>query len=428
MTDFWSQDPRDALRVSPDFDLATFERAGTPGWTGSKKEAEAAMAGREGLLDELQERLFAQGRAGGERRVLIVVQGLDTAGKGGIARHVMGMIDPQGVALRSFGVPTPEELRHHYLWRIKRALPRAGQIGLFDRSHYEDVLVVRVDELVEPEVWGKRYDEINRWEKQLVDSGTIVLKFAMMVSKDEQAMRLMERIDRPDKRWKYSAGDLDTRAKWDDFQAAYADVFRLTNTDHAPWYVLPADRKWYPRLAVTEILTRTLAGMDLQWPKPRWQPAAQRRRLVTSMSAESLAESVAGTEATVRSANEASLAVQQYAADIRANGNEAVSAAAEKEIAAKRDALAADLAATLEQKQQLLAQVAPGVAPTAEPEAPEEEIGVEETQAAQAASKVPEWDPAKKKSKGKGKGKKDDKGKKSDPNNESKKGKKKKGK
>ena len=363
MTDLWSQDPRDALRAGEGFDLTSFDRSSTPGWTGDKAAAQEAMASREGLLNELQERLYAHGRSGGSKKVLIVVQGLDTAGKGGIARHVMGMMDPQGVALRSFGVPTPEELRHHYLWRIKRALPTPGKIGLFDRSHYEDVLVVRVDELVEPEVWGKRYDEINRWEKSLVADGYVLLKFAMMVSKDEQALRLMERIDRPDKRWKYATGDVDTRAKWDAFQQAYADVFARTSTEHAPWYVLPSDRKWYPRLAVTEILTRTLSEMDLHWPKPRWQPEAQRRRLAKTMSAEALAESVAETEAVVTEANEVSLSVRRDAAELRTRtASRDEQEAALVEIDAKRASLEADLAATLEHKRTLLAEVAPDLA------------------------------------------------------------------
>ena len=290
MTDFWSDDPRALLRVRPGFDLSTFDRAGTPGWTGDKDEAEDTMAERGELMSELQERLFAHGRSGGNRRILVIVQGLDTAGKGGITRHVMGMVDPQGVALRSFGVPTEEERSHHYLWRIERGLPKPGLIGVFDRSHYEDVLVVRVEELVEEDVWRARYDEINAWEKALADDDTVILKFALMVSRDEQGKRLMERIDRPDKHWKYNPGDVDTRLKWDAFQEAYADVFRLTSTEHAPWYVLPADKKWYSRLAATEILTRTLVDMDLKWPAADWDPEVERRRLAATMSPEALAE------------------------------------------------------------------------------------------------------------------------------------------
>lgn len=339
MTDLWTEDPRSALRVGPDFDLATFDRAGTPAWAGDKAQAKEVMKARGDLLSELQERLFAHGRSGGTRKLLIIVQGLDTAGKGGIARHVMGMVDPQGVALRSFGVPTPEERRHHYLWRIKRALPRPGLIGLFDRSHYEDVLVVRVEELVEEEVWRKRYDEINRFERALVDDDTVVLKFALMVSHDEQGKRLMERIERPDKRWKYNPGDIDTRLKWDDFQAAYDDVFRLTSTAHAPWYVLPADRKWYSRLAATEIITRTLAEMDLEWPRPRWRAEVQRRRLAATMSPEAFAESQAEAKAAAEEAAAESGEIHA-AADALANGSSRTKRrkkGAAKKRAAKKD-------------------------------------------------------------------------------------------
>ncbi len=374
MTELWSEDPRTALRVGADFDLSTFDRGGAPAWTGNKDQAEAAMKARGGLLSELQERLFAHGRAGGNRKVLVIVQGLDTAGKGGITRHVMGLVDPQGVSLRSFGVPTAEERRHHYLWRIKRGLPRPGLIGVFDRSHYEDVLVVRVEELVEEEVWRKRYAEINKWEKSLVDDETIVIKLALMVSHDEQGKRLMERLDRPDKRWKFSSGDLTTRARWDDFQEAYADVFRLTDTDHAPWYVLPADRKWYSRLAATEILTRTLVDMDLKWPQPRWKPEVQRRQLAATMSPDALAESLADTERVVMKALESSTEVREEAVMLRVKGqaDEAHGAALEG-LRAKREGLLADLERTLAHKRELLAAVAPDLLPTPDDDAAEEE-------------------------------------------------------
>ncbi len=222
----------------------------------------------------------------------MVVQGLDTAGKGGVARHVMSKVDPQGVALRSFGPPTDEEQEHHFLWRIKKALPTPGMIGVFDRSHYEDVLVARVDDLVAPDVWEARYDEINRFESDLVEAGTTILKLALMVSHDEQGIRLMKRLDRPDKHWKYSANDLPTRRQWDDYQAAYADVFRRTSTDAAPWYVIPGDHKWYARLAITEILTQTLIDLDPQWPSVRWDPMVQRRELAQTLSTKALADSL----------------------------------------------------------------------------------------------------------------------------------------
>ncbi len=225
--------------------------------------------------------------------MLCVVQGLDTAGKGGVTRHVMSMVDPQGVALHSFGPPTEEELKHHFLWRIRRGLPRPGLIGVFDRSHYEDVLVVRVDDLAPRDVWEQRYDEINKFEKDLVDSGTVVLKFALLVSRDEQGARLMERLDRPDKRWKFSRNDIRTRGKWDAYQEAYQAVFERTSTQWAPWYVIPADRKWYSRLAITEILAQTMIDMDLGWPQPDWDPFDMREQLAAEMSSGSL-RSVAG--------------------------------------------------------------------------------------------------------------------------------------
>ena len=280
--DLWSTDPRDALRVGPDFDLASFDRNGQPGWDGDKDDGQAYLPERGEEMSELQERLFAEGREGGKRSVLLVLQGLDTAGKGGIVRHVMGMVDPQGVALASFGVPTEEERSHHYLWRIEKELPPPGRIGVFDRSHYEDVLVVRVDELVPEDVWRARYDEINAWEKELVEGGTTIIKVALMVSYAEQGERLMERLERPDKHWKFNPGDLDTRSKWPAFQEAYADVFRLTSTEEAPWYVVPADKKWYSRLAITEILTRTLEELDPQWPVADFDVEEMKKALVAT--------------------------------------------------------------------------------------------------------------------------------------------------
>ncbi|MEE6281229.1 PPK2 family polyphosphate kinase [Georgenia sp. MJ170] len=292
----WNEHPSALLRPGPDFSLADLDRRGTPGWSGSKQQAKAFTAARGPLLSELQERLFAHGRSGGNKAVLLVVQGIDTAGKGGIVRHVIGAVDPQGVALRAFGRPTPEELRHHYLWRVRRSLPSGGQIGVFDRSHYEDVLVGRVEKLVPPEVWQQRYEEINRFEEKIVDSGTTVIKVALMVSRREQGLRLMERLQRTDKHWKFNPGDVDSRRQWDDYQEAYADVFARTSTDVAPWHVIPADRKWYPRLAVTELLTRALIDLDLTWPTPSWQVATQKRRLAKTMDDGALAEAEAAAK------------------------------------------------------------------------------------------------------------------------------------
>ena len=182
----WTTDPRDALRAGPDFDLDAMNRGGTPGWEDKKSSANRFGEHRGKLLSELQERLFAEGRSGGDRAVLLIVQGLDTAGKGGVARHVMSKVDPQGVALRTFGPPTEEEQTHHFLWRVRKQLPDPGLIGVFDRSHYEDVLIARVDDLVPRATWEGRFDEINQFESDLVEAGATVLKFAMMVSHDEQ--------------------------------------------------------------------------------------------------------------------------------------------------------------------------------------------------------------------------------------------------
>ncbi|RXW31999.1 PPK2 family polyphosphate--nucleotide phosphotransferase [Propioniciclava flava] len=282
---FWKTDPRDALKAGLTFDLSTLDRNGRPGWAGNKSRGEAYMAARGEELSDLQEKLFAEGRSGGERSVLLVLQGLDTAGKGGIVRHVMGMVDPQGVKLASFGVPTAEERAHHYLWRIEKQLPPAGRIGVFDRSHYEDVLVVRVDELVPEAEWQGRYDEINAWEEKLIAGGTTIVKVALMVSYDEQGARLAERLDRPDKYWKFSPSDITTRSKWPAYQQAYADVFARTSTEKAPWYVVPADRKWYARLAVTEILTQTLESLDLGWPAATFDVAEMQAALAKTNQA-----------------------------------------------------------------------------------------------------------------------------------------------
>lgn len=278
-SDRWTTPAHDALRVSEGFRLADFDPAGKPGWHGRKKHAEAHLAQRGVLMSGLQERLFAEGRSGGTRSVLLVLQGMDTAGKGGVVRHVVGMVDPQGVQLRAFGVPTEEERTHPYLWRIENALPQPGKLGVFDRSHYEDVLVVRVHELVKPEVWGARYDEINEFEARVVASGTTIVKVALMVSPAEQKKRLRERLERPDKYWKYNPGDLDERLLLPKYAEAYQAVFDRTSTDVAPWFVVPADRKWYARLAVTELLTHAFKGLDLGWPPADFDVAAELARL-----------------------------------------------------------------------------------------------------------------------------------------------------
>lgn len=278
----WDRSPLEVLRAGPGFDLAQFDPSSTPGWSDDKDEGTERMAEQGARLADLQEMLFAEGRSGGSRSVLLVLQGMDTAGKGGIVRHVVGMVDPQGVDHASFGKPTDEELAHHYLWRIRKALPRPGRLGVFDRSHYEDVLVVRVEDLVPPDVWGARYDEINAFEAEVVASGTAVVKVALMVSQDEQRERLRERLDRPDKHWKYNPADLEVRAKWPAYREAYQAVLDRTSTEIAPWYVVPADRKWYARLAVTELLIDAFERLGLRWPAADFDVEAEKARLAAS--------------------------------------------------------------------------------------------------------------------------------------------------
>lgn len=275
----WEGRAADALRVSPGFDLGELDTSATPGFDGDDAAGEALMKRLGRRLSDLQEMLYAEGRSGGTRAVLLVLQGMDTSGKGGISRHVLGMVDPQGVTVRAFGVPTEEERRHHYLWRIRRALPQPGRIGVFDRSHYEDVLVVRVDGLVEDDPWLERYEEINRFERETEAARITVLKCALMISPHEQLERLSERLTRPDKFWKYNPSDLDVRAKWDDYMHAYQDVFDHTSTPSAPWHVIPADHKWYARLAVTQLLVDTLEDMNLAWPAADFDLDAERARL-----------------------------------------------------------------------------------------------------------------------------------------------------
>jgi PPK2 family polyphosphate:nucleotide phosphotransferase len=228
----------------------------------------------------LQEMLYARSKSGDDNRsVLLILQGMDTAGKGGIVKHVVGAANPQGIRYTSFGKPTEEERAHHYLWRIRNALPPAGHIGVFDRSHYEDVLIVRVHNLVPPDVWGTRYDEINAFERELVDAGTTLVKVAMFVSLAEQKERLAERLERPDKYWKYNPADIDERLLWPKYQEAYQAMLEKTSTDYAPWHIVPCDKKWYSRLAITELLIEALKGLNMSWPPADFDVETEKKRL-----------------------------------------------------------------------------------------------------------------------------------------------------
>lgn len=274
---------RDVLRCpQAPVDLAEIDTGATPKAPGDKETTKDVAVQMGEQLSALQERLFARGRVNADsaRRVLVILQGMDTAGKGGVVRHTFGLLDPQGIQLAAFKAPTKEELSHDFLWRIRRELPDAGMIGVFDRSHYEDVLVARVDELVEPEVWRKRYDRINRFEAELAASGTVIVKFFLHISPKVQQERLVARLDDPEKHWKFDPSDIAARAKWGDYQQAYTDVLERCNPDIAPWYVIPADHKWYRNWAVAQILLETLRSMNITWPAVDFDVDEQRHKLL----------------------------------------------------------------------------------------------------------------------------------------------------
>jgi PPK2 family polyphosphate:nucleotide phosphotransferase len=272
----------DALRVRSGYVLAEWDPRSTPAFTGDKVAGQEAVTAADDEMGELQEKLYATGTAGGRKRLLLVIQGMDTSGKGGIMRHVVGSVDPQGVQITAFKKPTAEELSHPFLWRIRKALPGPGKIGVFDRSHYEDVLVVRVHDLVPRSQWSRRYTTINNFEQELVEDEVTVVKVMLHISKEEQGARLQERLDRPDKHWKYNPGDVDERMHWAAYQEAYQAVLDKTSTDVAPWYVVPADRKWYARLAVQQLLLEHLRALDLTWPEADFDVEAEKERLAAS--------------------------------------------------------------------------------------------------------------------------------------------------
>ena len=268
---------RELLRARPqdgEIQLAGFDTRATPG-VRSRKRAEAAFAEDAARLATLQEQLYA----GGERSLLLVLQGLDTSGKDGVVKHVIGEVNPAGVRITSFKVPTERERRHHFLWRIRNALPEPGEIGIFNRSHYEDVGVVRVHGLASAATVEKRYGEINRFEQRLVAGGTTVVKCWLHISYDEQRERLLARLDDPTKHWKFREKDIDERARWSDYMAAYETAIARCSTDEAPWYVVPADRKWYRNWAVTRLLLEHLGALGLAYPDPGLDVDRLRRRL-----------------------------------------------------------------------------------------------------------------------------------------------------
>jgi PPK2 family polyphosphate:nucleotide phosphotransferase len=245
-----------------DFRLADHDPRADSGLSG-KKAGRAEVAKLTARLDELQELLYADGR----HKVLVVLQGMDTAGKGGAIRKAFEGMNPAGVDVAAFKAPTEQELAHDFLWRIHRHTPRSGEMVIFDRSHYEDVLIVRVHGLVPEDRWTARYDHIRNFEQMLADEGTTIRKFFLHVSFEEQAERLQARLDDPAKHWKFNKSDLAERKRWDEYQAAYEEAIRRTATPDAPWIVVPADRKWHRDLVICRTMVETLEGLDLRYPE-----------------------------------------------------------------------------------------------------------------------------------------------------------------
>jgi PPK2 family polyphosphate:nucleotide phosphotransferase len=271
------QSMRAALAVRPGpVNLAGYDPSARPlAPTGRNRDLANDVAAMRGL----QDRLWAESTAGGTRRVLLVLQGIDTAGKGGVTEHVVGAFGPIGVQYTAFKTPTEEERSHDFLWRIRKHLPPAGVIGVFDRSHYEDVLIVRVHDLVPEQEWQARYGLINDFEAELTEAGTTVLKCFINISFDTQRERLLARLADPDKHWKFAEGDLAERARWDDYQVAFAAMLEQCSTPQAPWYVVPGDHKKYRNWAIGQLLHETLAELDPQYPRPDLDVEALRARL-----------------------------------------------------------------------------------------------------------------------------------------------------
>jgi PPK2 family polyphosphate:nucleotide phosphotransferase len=278
----FAEAPEDFLVVRPDFRLDRIDPASTPGFTGSKSDGEAILAQRDPHLADLQERLFAEGKGGGTRSLLLILQAMDTAGKGGMISHVVGAVDVQGVQLAAFRAPTDEEKEHDFLWRVERQLPGPGMLGCFDRSHYEDVLIHRVHNWADAAELERRYSAIQDFEAHLHASGTEIIKVMLHISREEQRRRLAARLDDPTKYWKYNPSDLTERKLWGSYMDAYQIAIERTSTPYAPWYVVPADNKWYARMVVQELLVAALERMDPQWPAPAFDVEEQKELLAQS--------------------------------------------------------------------------------------------------------------------------------------------------
>ncbi|RSZ63557.1 PPK2 family polyphosphate--nucleotide phosphotransferase [Corynebacterium hylobatis] len=267
-------------RVGPDFRIADVDPTSTPGFEWDKEAWEREFHEHDEELDELQEKLFANGRAEvpGTGGLLLILQGMDTSGKGGVVRHVFRAFDPQALKIATFGPPTAEERRHDFLWRVRPQEPAIGQIAIFDRSHYEDVLVQRVRKMAPAEEIERRYGRIVEYERELAERNIRIIKVMLHISEDFQKENLIERLEDPAKHWKYNPGDLDDRELWDEYMEAYEIALRRTSTDFAPWYCIPGDRKKYARMAVKYLVLDALRSMNLEWPAADFDVEAELER------------------------------------------------------------------------------------------------------------------------------------------------------
>ena len=252
------------VKPGQEIDLAEWDPAETPAWKGDKESALAQVEKTNAELEMLQELMFAEGK----HKLLIVLQGMDTSGKDGVIRRVFEGVNPQGVRVAPFKVPTAPELARDYLWRVHQQVPARGEMVIFNRSHYEDVLVVRVHNLVPDEQWKRRYEQINAFERLLAEEGTTILKFFLHIDQEEQRERLLARLDEADKRWKFNPGDLKERELWDKYQQAYEDVLSKTSQEDAPWVIVPANKKWYRDLVIAAALVDTLKDLKMEYPQP----------------------------------------------------------------------------------------------------------------------------------------------------------------
>ena len=277
LSSVWTLPPSQLLRFHHDTRVAAIDGDSTPGFDGNKDDAERFIAISSSEIARYQRLMYANGVKGSRRRLLIILQGMDASGKGGIVRHVFSQGDPMGMHYHGFGAPKGEEKDHDYLWRIKLELPQNGWISIFDRSHYEDIVMPRIYKTYPEEVWQARYDEINRFESQLV--GCSIIKIFLVVSKEEQKEHFLSRLEDPTKYWKFDPSDLEARARWDDYMAAWQDVFVRTSTEQAPWYLVPADNRWYSRAVVSELLRNVLKNMNMIWPPLEVDADEMRRQL-----------------------------------------------------------------------------------------------------------------------------------------------------